>query len=129
MRVLEILQSKCLRAQLIIAQPPQSLGIILEHLVHVARRRRRRKHSLDYTIADLAELLVNLLVTLGIFRRILRNRVAGFIDILVDNDALPFEPVGMARDVIIRPDVLEAVLFKLRLKLFRKRRVDMDPDM
>jgi hypothetical protein len=65
---------------------------------------------------------------LRVLLRVLGDRIAGLVDILVDNNALAFE-VRVPRDVIVGPDVLEPVFLEFGLQLVLERRVDVNPNV
>ena len=103
MVVLEILQGELARAQLVVAQTAQALGVVFQGLIQVAGGSRGRKHALYHPLADLAKLLVDLPVAAGVGGRVFRNGGAGLVHILIDDDPRSRALVGMAGDVVFRP--------------------------
>ena len=128
MIILEIFEGKLARAQLKIPQALHALRVVFQALIEVARRCGGIEHTLDYAVANFTELVVDLLIPLCVTWRIRGDRVAGFVNVLIHHDAIPFVFVGVASNLVFRPDIFKSVLLKFRPQLLEVG-VEMDPYM
>ena len=111
--VLEIHLDPSARRQRELLQAPQPGLARLERTRHRRRRRGRREKRFQEAVLDQCEIIVHTPITLRVALRITRDACAGLVDRAIDHDARAAVAIGVARDVIGRRQVVEAVLLEL----------------